>query len=199
MYIYYNLCTQHMAQIGFARVSTKDQDLSAQLEALNDAGCEEVFHGKQSGSSDENETKLNELISYIRKNDVVVVTKLDRLGRSLRSILNTIDAIHAKKASLRSLDGVIDTSNDSPFSKAQISLLGAFAQLERDLIVSRTSEGRERAMRAGVKFGAPKKIDDKQRAQIIKAYNAGKTMNELANQYQVARQTISRIVGGKRG
>ncbi|APD86594.1 recombinase family protein [Alteromonas marina] len=188
-----------MAHIGFARVSTKDQDLSAQLELLSNAGCEEIFHGKQSGASDENDRKLEELIRYVRKGDIVVVVKLDRLGRSLRSILTTIDSIHAKKATLRSLDGAIDTSNESPFSRAQIALLGTFAQLERDLIVSRTSEGRERAMGAGVQFGAPKKVDDQQREKIRKAYFKGKTMSELALNYGVSRQTISRIVGGKRG
>jgi DNA invertase Pin-like site-specific DNA recombinase len=188
-----------MARIGFARVSTKDQDLSAQLESLNNACCDEIFHGKQSGASDENSKKLDELVRYIRKGDVVVVTKLDRLGRSLRSILSIIDDIHAKKATLRSLDGAIDTSNDSPFSKAQIALLGTFAQLERDLIVSRTAEGRERAMSCGVKFGAPKKLDDNQREMIKRAYQNGKTMEDLALKYAVSRQTISRIVGGKRG
>jgi DNA invertase Pin-like site-specific DNA recombinase len=83
-----------MSLIGFARVSTIEQDLTIQLETLASAGCAEVFHGKQSGASNENEQKLAELLNYIRKDDVVLVTKLDRLGRSLKSVLSTIDAIH---------------------------------------------------------------------------------------------------------
>jgi DNA invertase Pin-like site-specific DNA recombinase len=122
-----------MALIGFARVSTKEQDLSSQLEQLKAAGCDEVFSGKQSGATDENEKKLTELINYVRKDDTVVTTKLDRLGRSLRMILNTADLIHEKGARLRTLDGAIDTSNNSPFAKAQLSLIGTFAQLERVL------------------------------------------------------------------
>jgi DNA invertase Pin-like site-specific DNA recombinase len=88
-----------MAKIGFARVSTIEQDLTLQLKALKTEGCEEIFHGKQSGVSDENKAKLAELIRYIRKDDVVVVTKLDRIGRSLKAILSAIDAIHEKKLS----------------------------------------------------------------------------------------------------
>jgi DNA invertase Pin-like site-specific DNA recombinase len=118
-----------MSNIGFARVSSSSQDLVIQLEALKIACCTDIFHGKQSGVSDENEAKLADLVRYIRKDDVVIVTKLDRLGRSLKSILATIDAIHAKSATLKTLDGVIDTSNSSPFSKATVALIGVFHSL----------------------------------------------------------------------
>tara|TARA_B110000211_G_scaffold136954_1_gene156691 strand:- start:4059 stop:4631 length:573 start_codon:yes stop_codon:yes gene_type:complete len=190
-----------MSLVGFARVSTRVQDLSSQIEALKAAGCEDIFHGKQSGASLDNDIKLSEMVNYIRKNDVVVVTKLDRLGRSLRSILSTIDAIHGKKATLRSLDGAIDTSNNSPFAKAQLSLIGTFAQLERDLIIDRTSEGRERAIKAGVEFGRPPKLSNEEKKTIKKLYadGDGKTMQELANKYNVSRMTISRVVRKENG
>jgi len=182
-----------MSKIGFARVSTLDQDLTLQIEALTGAGCEDIFYGKQSGVSDENKVKLGELIRYIRKGDVVIVTKLDRLGRSLKSILAAIDEIHAKKATLRTLDGVIDTSNSSPFAKATVALIGVFSQLERDLIIVRTSEGRAAAALAGKHMGRPALISDEDRAKIRKALKKGDSVSSQANEHGVSRTTIRRI------
>ncbi len=180
--------------IGFARVSTLDQNLDEQLQKLREAGCKKIFHGKQSGVSKHSEQKLAQLIDYIRENDTVVVTRLDRLGRSLKSILITIEHIHSKGASLKSLDGVVDTSIDSPLAKAVINLISTFAQLERDLIVSRTSEGRERAKKEGKHMGRPKTIDDATRKKI-KASKMG--VVELARKYDVSHTTIRRIKNEK--
>ncbi len=183
-----------MSLIGFARVSTEDQDLTSQLELLKEVGCLEIFHGKQSGASDENQEKLAELIKYIRKGDIVLVTKLDRLGRSLKSVLSAIDEIHNKEATLRSLDGVIDTSNDSPIAKAVVNLIGTFAQLERDLIISRTKEGRERAKAEGRHLGRGYTIEPKDREIIrLKLKNGQANKSQLAKQYGVSRTTINRI------
>lgn len=181
-----------MSLIGFARVSTKDQELDIQLSGLTKAGCDEIFYGKQSGVSDENERKLSELLKYIRKDDVVLITKLDRLGRSLKGILSTIDKIHAKGATLKSLDGVIDTSNESPFAKATLNLIATFAQLDRDLIIARTKEGRDAAISAGKKMGRKKQIPDEDREKIRKSLK-NKSVNKLAKEYGVSRTTIQRI------
>ncbi len=89
--------------IGFARVSTKEQDLENQRQLLRQAGCEKIIHGKQSGASTQNEAKLKELVEFVREDDVVVVAKLDRLGRSLKAILQTIEEIHDKGAMLKTL------------------------------------------------------------------------------------------------
>lgn len=185
-----------MALIGFARVSTREQDLSLQLSALKEAGCIKIFHGKHSGASEENDEKLRELVSYIRDGDIVLVTKLDRLGRSLRSILKTIDSIHAEKASLKTLDGAIDTTNESPFAKAQLSLIGTFSQLERDLIVARTSEGRLLAKSSGVKFGRPTKLSEQEITEVRKLFNNGNGLskNALSKKFGVSRMTIARVV-----
>jgi DNA invertase Pin-like site-specific DNA recombinase len=184
-----------MALIGFARVSTVEQDLELQIEALKNIGCEEIFSGKQSGISNQNETKLSELLKYIRKGDVVVVTKLDRLGRSLKSILSTIDSIHQKGASIKTLDGAIDSTDESPFAKAMTSLLGVFAELERDLIIQRTSEGRAKAKANGKHMGRPKTISDKDRKRIRQLVSSkSKSMNLLSKEYGVSRTTIKRIV-----
>jgi len=183
-----------MATVGFARVSTIEQDLKLQLAALEDAGCDKIFHGKQSGISDENEQQLTLMLDYIRECDIVTVTKLDRLGRSLKSILTTIDTIHAKGTTLKTLDGVIDTSNESPFAKATVSLIGVFAELERDLIVSRTTEGRAAAAAAGKHMGRTKQISDEDRAKIRKTLLSKKSsISEQARLYSVSRTTISRI------
>ncbi|NRP10375.1 MULTISPECIES: recombinase family protein [unclassified Marinobacterium] len=181
--------------IGYARVSTKEQDLTEQLERLEEIGCDPIFSGKQSGDSKINDAKLAEMISFIRKGDVVVITKLDRLGRSLKSIINTIEEIHAKKASLKSLDNAIDTSNDTPYAKAQLALLATFAQLERELIIDRTSEGRKRAMEEGKQFGRPPILSDEQKKKVITDYKRGANKSALSRKYGVSRMTISRIVG----
>jgi len=183
-----------MATVGFARVSTLEQDLSLQLEALQAADCNKIFYGKQSGVSDDNERQLTLMIDYIRECDIVTVTKLDRLGRSLKSILASIDAIHEKGATLKTLDGVIDTSNDSPFAKAIVNLIGVFAQLERDLIVARTTEGRAAAAAAGKHMGRAKQISDEDRAKIRKTLLSKKSsISEQARLYSVSRTTITRI------
>ena len=177
-------------KIGYARVSTIEQNLSEQMEVITAAGCSKIFSGKQSGVSKVNEDKLNELIDYIREGDTIIVTRLDRLGRSLKSILSAIERIHSKGANLKTLDGVVDTSVDSPFAKAVINLISTFAQLERDLIYTRTSEGRAKAKADGKHMGRPKKIDEKTREKI-RASKAG--VVELARKYNVTHTTIRRI------
>jgi len=180
--------------IGYARVSTQEQDLQLQLDALKDAGCTKVFYGKHSGAKKVNEEKLKELSDYVRADDVVMVTKLDRLGRSLKMILETLDTIEAKGASVRSLDGAIDTTNKSPTAKAQRSLIAVFAQLERDLIVSRTSEGRDAAIKKGVKFGRKLKLTAEQQSQAITRHKAGESVRSLAAEFDVGRPTIDRVL-----
>ena len=183
-----------MAKIGFARVSTNQQDLTIQLDALKQEKCEPIFFGKQSGASDANNAKLAELLDYIRCGDVIYVTKLDRLGRSLKSVLSTIEAIHHKGATIKSLDGVIDTSNQSPFAKAMVNLIGTFAQLERDLIISRTKEGRLAAIQSGRSLGRPKFINEAEREKIKNALKSeSHNISQLAAIHNVSRTTIRRI------
>lgn len=179
--------------VGYARVSTKDQDLRQQLEQLERAGCERIVHGKHGGASRENERKLRELVDFIRDDDVVIVTKLDRLGRSLKAILQTIEEIHDKGAMLKTLDGAVDTSQDTPFSRAMVALIGTFAQLERDLIVSRTSEGRDAAAKRGVKFGRKPSLSDEDQVRAIEMLQEGTSVRATATQLGTTRQTIYRV------
>ena len=180
-----------MALIGYARVSTQDQDLSAQLGALKESGCEKVYHGKQSGRSDDNARKLAEMIEYVRDGDTVVLTKLDRMGRSLSRILQTIEALQAKGVAVRTLDGQVDTISDNPMQKAMTQLLGVFAELEHSIIVDRLQSGRERTGRKG---GAPNKLDDKQRGDVISRHKNGVSKSQLAKDYGVSRATIMRVI-----
>lgn len=180
-----------MSLIGFARVSTQDQNLDAQMESLTEAGCIRIFHGKQSGKSDDNAKKLDELIDYVRDGDVVVVTKLDRLGRSLNIILDAITRIQAKGAEVKTLDGQVDTSADDAMRKAMTQLLGVFAELEHSIIVDRLQSGRERTGKLG---GRKPKLneDDKKHAKVL--FEAGNSISYIAKHFDVSRATIMRIV-----
>ena len=139
-----------MAIMGYARVSTRDQDLTGQLEALKAAGAETVFREKVSGVRADR-PQLAKLMAGLKAGDVVVV-KLDRLGRSTRELLDLIERIGKAGASFRSLgDPRWDTSSSQ--GRLLSTLLATIADFERDLIRERTGEGRKRAMAAGVKFG----------------------------------------------
>ena len=186
-----------MARIGYARVSTQEQELEAQVDALKLHGCEKIFSGKQSGNSQDNLKKLEELLDYIREGDVVCVTKLDRLGRSLKGIMNAIDGIHSKGAALTTLDGVINSADDSPFGKAVLHVIAVFAELNKSLIIKNTTEGRERAISQGKHMGRPKTISlaDREKIRTL-VLSKQKSKNQIAKEYGVSRTTISRIVEG---
>lgn len=181
-------------KVGFARVSTKEQELDLQLKQLNEFGCEKIFHGKQSGASVKNDEQLKEMIDFIREGDEVVVCRLDRLGRSLKTILDVIDNIHNKKAYLNIIDGSLNTGNDNPFSKAMINLCGVFAQLERDLIKARTAEGREAAKAKGKHLGRMPALNDKQAQELYKDKLNGESISALARKYSVSRATVHRTL-----
>jgi DNA invertase Pin-like site-specific DNA recombinase len=153
--------------VGYARVSTQDQDLSAQLEALKKAGASTVYREKISGARADR-PQLAKLMASLRKGDTVIVTKLDRLGRSTRELLNLIHAIDQAGAAFRSLgDPLFDTSNSQ--GRLLLAVLAAVAEFERDLIKSRTGEGRRRAMANGVRFGRKPKLTSHQRQEATQA------------------------------
>ena len=180
-----------MALIGYARVSTQDQNLSTQIEQLTQAGCTKIFHGKQSGKSDDNLSKLREMVEYCREGDIVLVTKFDRLGRSLNQILETVQKLQSKGVMVRTLDGQVDTSNDTPMAKAFTQLLGVFAELEHGMITDRLQSGRQRTGRLG---GRPSKLTPDQRQTIKLRHTQGESQTSLAKEYGVSRATIINIV-----
>lgn len=178
-------------KIGYARVSTISQDLNSQIESLEKSGCETIYSGKRSGVSTANEDALNELINFARSGDTVVVTKLDRLGRSLSQVLSVLKQLTDKNITLITLDGAVDTSNSDPMKTAMIQLLGMFAELERNFIVSRCQEGRERTGRLG---GRKPKLSDEQKREVNLLFADGMSKSKLSQKFDVSRSTILNIV-----
>jgi DNA invertase Pin-like site-specific DNA recombinase len=175
----------------YSRVSTQNQDLTSQSEALKVGGYEidEIFEEKISGKN-KDRPKLQEMLSKLRKDDKVIVTKLDRLARSLKDLLDISDEIHDKKCDLVVLDQNIDTSQ--PTGRLVFSMLGALAEFERSLIIERTSIGRRIAKENGVKFGRKPKTTDRDLALIKVLHQEGKSYNEIANQLDLSRITVYR-------
>jgi DNA invertase Pin-like site-specific DNA recombinase len=175
-----------MSIIGYARVSTKDQSLEAQLELLKASGCIKIFHGTQSGKSKNNIDKLDELIDYVREDDVVMLTKLDRMGRSLNQILSTIQKLHEKGVRVKTLDGQVDTQSENPMQKAMTQLLGVFAELEHSIIVDRLQSGRQRTG----KLGGRTKTDKSIIGAVLKRRQLGESKSALSKEFCISRAVI---------
>jgi DNA invertase Pin-like site-specific DNA recombinase len=180
-----------MAIIGYARVSTQDQNLAGQLESLKTAGAKQIYREKVSGVRADR-PELAKLMVGLKLGDVVVVTKLDRLGRSTRELLDLIDRIGKAGASFRSLgDPLWDTG--SAQGRLLSTLLAAIAEFERELIRERTGDGRKRALAAGVKFGRKLKLSAFQRAEAIKRRAEGEPLASIAKSYAVSESMICRL------
>jgi DNA invertase Pin-like site-specific DNA recombinase len=180
-----------MAIVGYARVSTADQDLTGQLEALKAAGATTIYREKISGAR-AHRPQLAKLMASLKPGDVVTVTKLDRLGRSTRELLDLIDHIGKAGAAFRSLgDPLWDTS--SAQGRLLSTLLAGIAEFERELIRERTGEGRKRALARGVRFGRKWKLSDYQRKEAVKRRNDGETLASIAKSYGVHLSMISRL------
>ena len=180
-----------MALIGYARVSTVGQDLTVQMERLTETGCSKIFASKHSGKSDANKEQLSDLLDYVREGDTVVITKLDRLGRSLSQVLDTIELLKQNGVCLKALDQNLDTSDDAPLSQAMVQLLGMFAELERNFIVMRTQEGKVASGRFG---GRPSKLTTSDRDAIHQLHSQGISKSEIARRHRTSRQTVIRAL-----
>lgn len=185
-----------MTKVGYARVSTLKQDLNEQIAELEKFGCTKIFSGKHSGKSEQNEEQLNELLNYIREGDVVVVTKLDRLGRSLSQCLKVLDMLRENKIGFIALNQGIDTTKrKDPMAMAMIHLLGLFAELERNFIVDRTQGGKLAKIESGdlkAIGGRPKILSKEAEKRLLKDIKKGYSLTKLAERYSVSRATISR-------
>jgi DNA invertase Pin-like site-specific DNA recombinase len=180
-----------MPMYGYARVSTRDQELTAQDTELAAAGCVKVFKEKASGAKTDR-PELAKLIRRLEPGDVLVVVRLDRLARSTRDLLNIVAELAERGAGFRSLrDAWADST--TPHGKLMLTVLGGLAEFERSLIVARTSDGRKRAKDRGVRFGRPRKLTPHQRQEAIRRLNAGETQMDIARSYNVHHTTIGRL------
>jgi DNA invertase Pin-like site-specific DNA recombinase len=176
---------------GYARVSSDGQSVDAQVRQLTKAGCKKVFREVASGAKTDR-AQLRRLLDALDAGDVLTVTRLDRLARSTRDLLNTLAAITAKKAGFKSLG---DTWADTTTSHGRLMLtvLGGLAEFERDLIRARTGEGRARAVARGQRMGRPPKLTAHQQKEAIKRRNQGETLADIGRSYNVSPATISRL------
>jgi DNA invertase Pin-like site-specific DNA recombinase len=180
---------------GYARVSTDGQSVDAQLKQLRAAGAEKVFRETASGAKSDR-AGLRRALGSLGEGDVLMVTRLDRLARSTRDLLNTLASMTDRGAGFRSL---ADTWADTTTSHGRLMLtvLGGLAEFERDLIRARTSEGRERAKARGVKMGPKYKLTPHQIGEAIKRRDEGEEpLREIARTYNVSHSTISRLRPG---
>jgi DNA invertase Pin-like site-specific DNA recombinase len=177
--------------VGYARVSTDGQTLLAQQASLSEAGCIRVFSEKVSGAKTDR-AQLAKAIAALGEGDTLIVTKLDRLARSTRDLLNTLAAIAAAGASFKSLgDPWCDTT--TPHGRLMLTVLGGLAEFERHLILARTSEGRQRAQARGVRFGRKLKLTSHQQQEALARRAAGEALVDIARSYAVSHSTISRL------
>ena len=180
---------------GYARVSTDGQTLEAQVAQLEAAGAGvgggRVFREKVSGAARER-PQLAKLLASLSPGDVVLVTRLDRLARSTRDLLNVLGALSEKGALFRSLaDPWADTT--TPHGRLMLTVLGGLAEFERELIRARTGEGRARAKAAGVKMGRPYKLTPHQQREARARREAGESLTSIARSYNVHHATIGRL------
>jgi len=182
--------------IGYARVSTGDQDTATQVAALKSAGCEHTYQEKASGGR-WNRPELHRLLDQLRKNDVLVVWKLDRLSRSLRDVLVIMERIAAVKAGFRSLTEAIDTT--TPAGRMMMQMVGAFAEFERAMLRERTKAGLDAAREEGRIGGRRPKLSLQQQAEIRKMVSKGnRTAADAARLFKIHPATISRMLSQDR-
>ena len=177
-----------MALVGYARVSTVGQSLDAQLNALN--GCDKVFQEKESGARDDR-PQLKQLLEFVREGDAVLVTKLDRLARNTRHLLEISEFLHKKKVSLRVLNLGIDTS--TPTGKLMLTMIGAIATFERELMLERQAEGIELAKRRGAYKGRKPTAMAKGR-EVLALAKRGLPRAEIARQTGISISSVQRIL-----
>lgn len=185
-------------KVGYARVSSVGQDYETQVESLNKAGCEKVFAEKQSGKSADDREALQQALEFCREGDVLIVTKLDRLARSVADLNDIVKKLHDKGAGFRVLDqDGIDTTTAT--GKLLFNILGSLAEFERDLIKARCAEGIKKAKAKGVKMGRKPSITAETKEAMKADVKAGElSMAEIAEKYEVTRQTVYRLAGSKR-
>lgn len=183
-----------MATIGYARVSTEGQELTAQLEQLHAAGVEKVYKEKASGVK-QDRPQLAAMLDHLREGDTVVVCKLDRIARSTKHLLEIVEGMEAMKVSFKVLNINLDTSN--PTGKLMLSMLAAVGQFEREMMLERQREGIRLAKDAGVYKGR-KPTAQAQTTKVVNLIGQGKTKQAVADELQIGVASVYRIMKGQK-
>ncbi|KAA3502768.1 recombinase family protein [Rhizobium rhizogenes] len=178
-----------MARIGYARVSTLDQDLEIQQKRLVAEGCQIVRCEKVSGASRQGRTELATIIEFLRKDDELIVTRLDRLGRDTRDVLNIVHECEQRGAFITVLEPCVSTKGE--MGKVILTVLGMVAQMERRFIKERQREGIERAKAAKIYKGGKRRLDH---AAIIAVSKAGQSPTSIAQEFGCSRMQVYRII-----
>lgn len=184
-------------KIGYARVSTREQNLDMQIDALMKAGCEKIFSEKKSGK-DDHRVQLQECMNYLRSGDTLVVYNLSRLSRSLKKTLQIIEELQEKEANFSTITENITT--EGPSGRLTMAIFGAIAQFQRDAIVEACQDGRQIAREKGVKFGRRSgKVNDGNSAKIKSCqqlYQSGSTIKEIMQSLSIGSpETVYRYLG----
>ena len=178
-------------KIGYARVSTRDQNLDLQLKALKKAGCTKIFREKLSGAT-RLRPEFQRMLDQIRPGDTIIVWKLDRLARSTRDLLGTMETIHDAGGKFQSVsEPWANTTTHA--GKMIMTIFAGIAEFERDLIRERTGAGREAAKQRGVRFGRPRKLNPDQLQLASELLAQGKAVRDIARTFDVHEATIYRL------
>lgn len=180
-----------MAKIGYARVSTRDQSLDGQIDTLKEYGCERIFSEKVSGRKVKR-TELDKCLDYLREGDVLVIYKLDRLGRTTKQLIELAQWLETNDIELQIIDMNINTKD--AMGKMFFTMMSAFAELEANLLSERTKKGLEAARARGRKGGRPKVSDDKRRMVKFLYDEQQLTGEEIAERTGVSRTSVYRII-----
>jgi DNA invertase Pin-like site-specific DNA recombinase len=185
-----------MAKIGYARVSSTGQSLDVQLSKLSAYGCTEadstIFQEKKSGTSTDNRLELKACLRHVRKGDVLVVTKLDRLARSTLHLQQIADELKKKDVELIVLDQNIDTT--TPTGKLLFAMLGAIAEFENDIRRERQADGIAKALDNGIKFGAKPKLSDQQLTALKQKRAEGVLIKDIMAEYGLSKASVYRLL-----
>lgn len=178
--------------IGYARVSTDDQNLDLQKDALKNAGCDKIYEDQISGAKADR-PGLTTVLEYAREGDVIVIWRLDRLSRSLKDLIEMVTLLDSKGIGLKSIHESIDTSSST--GKLVFHIFGALAEFERNLIRERTQAGLQAARARGRKGGRPKVLDSNKRALAVKLYDDKKhTVKEICTMMGVSKPTLYKYI-----
>lgn len=184
--------------IGYARVSSYGQRLDVQLEKLSAVGCTRIYQEKASAKSNSQRPQLEALLSYVREGDVLHITKLDRLARSVADLTNIVKTLETKGCGLVVLDQQIDTT--TPTGRLLLHMLAAIGEFERELIQERATEGREKARARGVRFGVQPKLSNEQIKRLRHEFAAATCdRTELARRYGISRASLYRLCNSTSG